>query len=1656
MTRFFFLVFVFVFVFVAVPLEAQQVFRATATSVIPYLEYLPKDYSQNSDKYPIVFFLHGIGERGPNTTNLAKLEASILEITRNGPPKHVRAGQQFPFILISIQLKENFSTWPTWYVLEVIEHVKTYLRVDERRMHLTGLSLGGGGTWTMGQTYPELFASLPVVCGGYNSPSKACDIAADDLPVWAFHGDADNTVSYFKSLNMVNAINACTPAPSPLAKIDIYRGVKHDAWIRAYTPDHTYHNPNVYEWMMTFTNKEARGNPIPIANSGTDRIISTTSVTLNTTATDNGAIVSYAWSKLTGPTCSLSGENTESLSVSAMSSGKYIFRCQVTDGLGATDTDYVQVTVQGAPTANAGPDATLTLPVTSTQLTGSGTDPDGTINSYKWTFVSGPAAPTLTNSNSAAVSIAGLNTTGNYVFRLEVTDNLGGSATDEVTVFVKSGATNNLPIANAGSDVTITLPSSSASLSGSATDADGTISSYQWTFISGPSAPTLTNANTKSVSVSGLTISGNYVFQLEAKDNAGASGLDQVTVIVKDGSTNKVPVANAGSDVTITLPTSSQGLTGSATDTDGTISSYQWIFVSGPKIPSIANATTVAASVSGMNNSGSYVFQFEAKDNQGAIGKDQVMVIVKDATVNQLPVAKAGSDLTITLPVDSTTINGSGTDSDGIISSYAWTFIAGPKTPTLANANTATVSVSDLTTSGNYVLQLEVKDDKGGTGKDQVSVIVKDVQANKLPVANAGTDLTITLPTSSSTLSGSATDADGTISSYQWIFVSGPRAPAITSANTAKPAVTGMNVAGNYIFQLEVKDNLGGISRDQVTVIVKDVPTNQLPLAKAGSDVTITLPTSAATLTGSATDADGTISSYLWTFVSGPKTPTLANTTAAAVSVSAMTTAGNYIFKLDVKDNLGATASDQVAVIVMDANKLPVVNAGTDTAITLPTSAATLTGSATDSDGTISSYLWSFVSGPKTPTLANTTTAVVSVSAMTTAGNYVFKLDVKDNLGAIGTDQVTVSVKTANQLPVAKAGNDVTITLPTSAATLTGSATDADGTISSYLWSFVSGPKTPTLANTTTAVVSVSALTMAGNYVFKLDVKDNLGAIGTDQVTVSVKTANQLPVAKAGNDVTITLPTSAATLTGSATDADGSISSYLWSFVSGPKTPTLANTTTAAISVSALTTAGNYTFKLDVKDNLGAVGTDQVTVIVREANKAPVVNATDLTIVLPTSSATITGSGTDPDGTISSYQWSFISGPKTPTLANTTTAAVSVSALTTTGNYIFKLDVKDNLGATGSDQVTVVVKPANKLPVANAGADVSITLPTSTAALSGSATDADGTIISYLWTFVSGPIAPTLSGATTATPTASALSAAGSYIFKLEVKDNNGAIATDQVTVAVNAVNKIPLANAGADVQVALPVTQVTLSGAGSDSDGNISNYLWSFVSGPVAPVFRSASASSTLVTGMTTAGSYVFQLRVKDNHGATGTDQVKVTVSNNQVPVVDAGKDVTLSLPHSTVSLSGSATDVGGSIASYQWTQISGPVQASISDASSADATVSELTTMGLYVFKLTATDDDGEIAFDKVSIKVVDISSLSEPDTEPETPSVIELTQDTNPYWINKKVMIYNEVGVRIYSGSWGPNSFEEVLSRGGVFIYNVLDDNGKVLSGRIGVVQ
>ncbi len=281
--------------------------------------------------------------------------------------------------------------------------------------------------------------------------------------------------------------------------------------------------------------------------------------------------------------------------------------------------------------------------------------------------------------------------------------------------------------------------------------------------------------------------------------------------------------------------------------------------------------------------------------------------------INVPPIASAGADQTITLPTNSVSLTGSGTDVGGSISAYAWTKLSGPTGGTITSATTASTTLTGLA-QGVYQFELKVTDNNGATATDVMQVIVNASTTNIAPIANAGADKTITLPTNTSSITGTGTDANGTIASYLWTKVAGPTTGTITTATAATTALTAL-VAGTYKFELKVTDNGGAVGRDTMQLTVNSATTNTPPVANAGVDQTIVLPTSAVTLTGTGTDANGTIATYAWTKASGPTAGTITNAAAASTTVTGLVQ-GTYKFALKVTDNGGATATDTVQVIV--------------------------------------------------------------------------------------------------------------------------------------------------------------------------------------------------------------------------------------------------------------------------------------------------------------------------------------------------------------------------------------------------------------------------------------------------------------------------------------------------------------------------------------------------------------------------------------------------------------------------------------------------------------------------------------------------------------------------------------------------------------------
>ncbi|MEO5945177.1 MAG: hypothetical protein ABIP79_00060 [Chitinophagaceae bacterium] len=297
------------------------------------------------------------------------------------------------------------------------------------------------------------------------------------------------------------------------------------------------------------------------------------------------------------------------------------------------------------------------------------------------------------------------------------------------------------------------------------------------------------------------------------------------------------------------------------------------------------------------------------------------------------PIAKAGKDAFITLPTDSTLLDGSNsTDPDGTISSFLWKKISGPATFVIANITSAKTNAKSLVT-GIYQFELKVTDNGGLSGKDTMMVTVDAVPTNHPPVAIAGSDTTLILPVNAALLNGSASfDPDNNITSYLWTKISGPAAGNISNASAIQTQINNL-VLGIYFFDLKVTDAGGLFSRDTVKITVRLVP-NKPPIANAGTDITVTynlqscmMEPSFINLDGRASyDPDGTIDVYQWTLISTDNaSPIILNSNSAFALINNLVP-GNFIFRLQVTDNDGATDDDTVNVNTVYTSR-PEINA---------------------------------------------------------------------------------------------------------------------------------------------------------------------------------------------------------------------------------------------------------------------------------------------------------------------------------------------------------------------------------------------------------------------------------------------------------------------------------------------------------------------------------------------------------------------------------------------------------------------------------------------------------------------------------------------------------------------------------------------------------
>ena len=349
-------------VFLQIPAFSQQVaktipYAASPEGLIGFLEFKPTDYG--TQKHPLIIFMHGIGERGNGTTQINNVAANAIPkfCAAGATMRFTVGGQTSSFVVLSPQLSPSYGAWQAFYVKEMIKYAKANLQIDTNRIYVTGLSLGGGGTWIY--AFDSLkndmaIAALAPVCGTDDGwDANACATAATShLPIWAFHCKDDGTVAYTNTqhVQLVLAWNCGVMNPAP--RYTYYLSGGHSgAWINAYDTGHITRlvdsslvttgastsvnftaTTNLYEWFLS--NKRAT----PVAVVSGPSTVTSTSTTFDGSGSYSpyGAITTYSWAQTSGPTSATIASGTATPMVSNLSNGSYTFNLTVTDVLGAT------------------------------------------------------------------------------------------------------------------------------------------------------------------------------------------------------------------------------------------------------------------------------------------------------------------------------------------------------------------------------------------------------------------------------------------------------------------------------------------------------------------------------------------------------------------------------------------------------------------------------------------------------------------------------------------------------------------------------------------------------------------------------------------------------------------------------------------------------------------------------------------------------------------------------------------------------------------------------------------------------------------------------------------------------------------------------------------------------------------------------------------------------------------------------------------------------------------------------------------------------------------------------------------------------------------------------------------------------------------------
>lgn len=770
-------------------------------------------------------------------------------------------------------------------------------------------------------------------------------------------------------------------------------------------------------------------------------------------------------------------------------------------------------------------------------------------------------------------------------------------------------------------------------------------------------------------------------------------------------------------------------------------------------------------------------------------------------------------------------------------------------------------------------------------------------------------------------------DSFTTLSVYSWDFYGDGN---FTNFTNADPFIFTYTRPGVYNPVHIVYDNLNAKSPafNSVTITVTD-PGVQNQIPTADFSYTQTNRTLQINFTDKSTDPENQPLSYLWEF--DPDDPTKTSTQKNPSYIYPL--AKTYNVKLTVTDSLGKSSIPVIKPVIVNPaiNQPPFITTLTGTQTSLTSFDVLFEEASGDSDGFITKWSYDFGDGIGTFTTTNSSEKNPTYTYLS-SGTYTVRLTVTDDGLPDKTDLktatkevlVTVLPPPENQPP--RASFSVSFINASRKAPLlvnfTDTSIDPDGLIVSWLWQFDSTNQL--FLNQFDYSKNVSfTYTKSGTYSVKLTVTDNQGL--SDTFVYNLIVENTLPTADFSISPNPVLSWNPVTFDArNSKDLDGNITEYSWNFQDGNGF-VVGNDLVSKV----YQTPGNYNISLRVKDNLGGVTETSKVLTVANRNPTSVITYTSLTAKAPATLAFDGLKSSDIDGFIDLYEWSLID-----TFNNQVSNSVLANPtfnFPTEGQFILKLKVTDNSGASDTSQVNISIAQADNVPpiAMLSVSPLEGTINTTFIFDFSKSSDPDnGFIQRYVLDFGDGTAPRTYFNNALVTYRYSKPSVTP-YNAKLVCYDNRGGVSISTVDSNKNIIvkNQNPVASFTNNPTNVLTYEFINFVNTSTDPDDSLVEWTWNFgdntgdliITNPLLVNQRKEYKK---------AGTYFVTLKVKDSYGATSiTNPVSVFVKNRKpvavitsTQTIDQSKTITVTAPTSITFNSNTSSDIDGVIVAYEW----------------------------------------------------------------------------------------------------------------------------------------